>query len=81
MLARVEKHANHTIEVKPSVQARLTISIVLRLASLAQDDPSIFRRNPERVPKPWPGPDSRGRETKSHIKPSMLLAAVPDARY
>src|SRR3990172_7767462 len=29
-------------------QARGTITIVLRLASLAQDDPSIFRRNPER---------------------------------
>ena len=37
------------LKVEPHGQARGTTSVALRLASLALDDPSIFRRNPERV--------------------------------
>ena len=48
--------------MEPPGQARGTTCIVLRLASLAQDDPSIFRRNPERVAPVHGRGTSRGVE-------------------
>ena len=65
--------------VKPPGQARGTASLVLRLASLAQDDPSNFRRNPERVvPGHGRGP-SRGvaQFALAVLWVTLLSAAAP----
>ncbi len=66
-------------DVEPPGNARGTTSVALRLASLAQDDPSTSGRNPERVAAGYGRSPSRGVEwwiCPSYYTEDALLARV-----
>ncbi len=63
--------------VEPPGQARGTTSVALRLASLAQDDPSIFRRNPERVaPGHGRGPSRGVERLRLEFRVGMAVSSI-----